>query len=76
MGTVQLTAVPVQLAYAVNVVPSIFRIATVYPVITEPPSESGATQLMMTLVPETTVVGAAGLLGIVYGSTAPFPGAE
>ncbi len=60
MGTVQLTEVPVQLAYAVNVDPSL--IATVYPVITEPPS-AGATQLIMTLVREFTVVGAAGVLG-------------
>ncbi len=53
---------PVQLAYGVNVVlPS--RIATVYPVIGEPPS-AGATQVMVTLVFEfTVVVGEVGTLG-------------
>jgi hypothetical protein len=59
---VQLSAVPVQLAHAVNVTPSLFQIATVYAVITEPPS-TGATQLIMTSVSEITVVGAAGVLG-------------
>jgi hypothetical protein len=69
MGTVQLTAVPVQLAYTVNV--DSLLIATVYPVITEPPS-TGATQVIVTLVPETAVVGAAGTMGTV-GKTAPLP---
>ena len=64
MGTVQLTAVPVQPAYVEYVAPSLCRIATVYPVIAEPPSE-GATQVITTLVvPEIAVViGAAGVEG-------------
>ena len=68
MGTVQLTAVPVQLVCAVYV-PSLCRISTAYPVIAEPPS-AGATQLISTLVSETLVVGASGVFGAV-GSTAP-----
>jgi hypothetical protein len=64
--------VPLQLAYAVNVTPSLCLIATVYPVITEPPS-AGATQLILTLVLlKFVVVGGAGTLGAV-GRTAPLP---
>lgn len=42
-----------------------------YPVITEPPSV-GEIQLIVRLVAEIVVVGAAGTLGI-YGITAPLP---
>jgi hypothetical protein len=73
MGTVQLTEVPVQPVYVVNV-PSLCRIATVYPVITEPPS-AGATKFINTLMPETVVVGAAGVEGAV-AIIAPFPAKE
>jgi uncharacterized membrane protein YqaE (UPF0057 family) len=64
MATVQLTVVPtlVHAAYVVNVALSTPRIATVYPVIEEPPF-AGATQVITTLVPEIAVVGAAGALG-------------
>ena len=71
MGIEQLTAVPVQLISGADHVPSLFRIATLYPVISDPPS-AGATQLTTTLVPEIVVVGCTGIWGIV-GSTAPFP---
>jgi hypothetical protein len=50
MGTLQLTAVPVQPKYAEYVKLSLYRIATVYPVIAEPPSD-GATQVIVTSVP-------------------------
>ena len=63
--------VPEQLANAVNVEPSLYRIATLYPVITDPPSAAAAHETK-TLVPEFLVVGFTGVLGIV-GSTAPFP---
>jgi hypothetical protein len=62
---------PVQVSNAVKVFPSLNLIATVYPVITVPPSE-GATQLIKTLLPEIVVVGAAGTLGAVC-ITAPLP---
>ena len=64
--------VPEQLANAVNVVPSLCRISTVYPVIAEPPS-AGATQFIITSLPEIEVVGAAGVLGAVEGIIAPLP---
>ena len=54
--------VPKQLANAVNVVPSLCRIYTVYPVIAEPPF-AGATQVIITLAPEIEVVGADGVEG-------------
>ncbi len=57
-----MSAVPVQPAKFVNVTPSLCRIATVYPVIAEPPS-AGATQLVTTLVPEIAVAGAVGVAG-------------
>jgi hypothetical protein len=60
-----------QLANSVNVEPSLYRITTLYPVITDPPS-AGAAQVTKTLVPEIVVVGFTGVWGIV-GSTAPFP---
>ena len=63
--------VPKQLANAVNVVPSLCRIFTVYPVIAEPPF-AGATQFIITFEPEITVVGAAGTLGAI-GIAAPLP---
>jgi hypothetical protein len=72
MGTVQLTAVPVQPVWAVYVMPSICRINTLYPVIAEPPS-TGAAQVIDMLLPEIEVVGAAGALGAVNGRDAPFP---
>ena len=63
MGTVQLTAVPVHPKYAEYVTPSIYRISTVYPVITEPLS-AGAVQLIATsAVPKIAVTGAVGVLG-------------
>jgi hypothetical protein len=74
MGTAQLTAVPVQPVYVEYVTPSLYRISTLYPAIADPPSE-GATQVMITLVPEIEVVGAAGVFGAV-GITAPFPAEE
>ncbi len=46
-----------------------------YPVIAVPPS-TGATQVMITSVPEIEVVGAAGVLGAVAGRTAPLPGLD
>jgi len=55
---------PLQVTNAVKVFPSLYLIATVYPVITDPPS-AGATQLIKTLLPEIVVVGAAGTLGAV-----------
>jgi hypothetical protein len=55
----------------VNVTPSL--IATVYPVITEPPSE-GATQVISTLgLLRFVVVGAAGTLGSVGRTAPPLP---
>jgi hypothetical protein len=75
MGTVQLSVRPVQLVYVVNVVKSLCLISTLYPVITEPPF-AGATQVMITLVPEIEVVGAAGVLGAVAYIVAPLPGGE
>ncbi len=62
-------AVPVQPAKVVNVTPSLCRIATVYPVIAEPPS-AGTTQLVTTLVPEFAVVGAVGAAGTAATATA------
>jgi hypothetical protein len=66
MVIVQDVAVPIQLVYAVYVVPSLCRISTVYPVIAEPPS-AGAVQAIETLLPATVVVGAAGVEGTVAG---------
>ena len=66
--------VPEQLANAVNVVPSLCRISTVYPVIAEPPS-AGATQFIRTLLPEIEVFGADGVEGAV-GIAAPFPAGD
>ena len=40
--------------------------------ISEPPSE-GATQFIITLLPEIEVVGADGIAGTVTGNIAPFP---
>ena len=72
MGTVQLTAVPVQPKYVVYV-PSLCRITTVYPVIGVLP-EAGAGQVILTSVPKIAVIGAAGALGTV--KAAPFPAKE
>jgi hypothetical protein len=55
MGTVQLTALPLQPVCVMYVAPSLDRIDTVYSVIAEPPSV-GATQFIITLLPETVVV--------------------
>ena len=63
---------PEQLANAVNVMPSLCRISTVYPVIAEPPS-AGATQFIRTLLPEIEVFGADGVEVAVAGIIAPFP---
>ncbi len=71
MGTIQVTTVPVQPVCVVNVVPSLCRINTLYPVIAEPPF-AGATQFITTLLPEFELVGAAGVLGAV-GRAAPLP---
>jgi hypothetical protein len=49
MGTEQLTAVPEQPAYVEYVTPSLCRIATLYPVIAEPPF-GGAIQAIATSV--------------------------
>jgi hypothetical protein len=46
------------------------RISTLYPVIAEPPS-AGPAQFIITLLPETVVVGAAGVEGAVAGIIAP-----
>ncbi len=46
-----------------------------YPVTAVPPS-AGATQVIIALVPEIEVVGAAGVLGAVVGRTAPLPGRD
>ena len=77
MGTVQLNVETLQLADSVMkvVIPS--RIATLYPVIDDPPSE-GAIQEIVTLVFEVNeVVGAAGTLGIfaalIFNSDEPAP---
>ena len=48
---------------------------TLYPVITEPPSEEGATQSTLTLVPEIVIIGAAGDEGTV-GNVAPLPSGD
>jgi hypothetical protein len=64
MAISQDVAVPMQLVYAVYVVPSLCRISTIYPVIAEPPSV-GAVQAIETLLPETVVVGASGVEGTV-----------
>ena len=76
MGTVQLVVATLQFADSVMyVLPSLYRIATVYPVITEPPFP-GATQAIVTLMFEfTDIVGAAGTLGTVI-STAPLPAVD
>ena len=50
MGTVQMTARPVQPAYVMYVPPFLFRISTVYPVIGVLP-EAGAVQVIVTSVP-------------------------
>ncbi len=63
MGTVQLTAIPVQPVYVVYVEPSLPRISTVYPVIGEPPSAGAAQVIATSVVPEIAVTGAAGVLG-------------
>jgi hypothetical protein len=73
MGTVQLTAMPVQPAYVEYVTPSICRIYTLYPVIGVLP-EAGAVQVIATSVPVIAVIGAAGALGA--ANTAPFPAKE
>ena len=67
--------VPVQLANAVNVTPSLYRIATVYPVIADPPS-AGVSQVINALLPKIVAVGAAGELGSVAGITAPLPSGD
>jgi hypothetical protein len=74
MGTEKLTAVPVHPKYAEYVKLSLYRIFTVYSVIAEPPSE-GATQVIVTSVPEIAVTGAAGAAGVFAGGgiSAPFP---
>ena len=74
MGIEQMTAVPVQLANDADHVPSLYRIATLYPMISDPPS-AGAFHVTKTLVLEIEVVGASGVVGTV-GSTAPFPEEE
>ena len=70
MGTVQEVVDTLQFADSVvYVVPSLWRIATVYAVIAEPPLE-GATQLIVTLTfVFTAVVGAAGTLGFAAALT-------
>jgi hypothetical protein len=57
--------------YVVNVEASLCRINTLYPVIAEPPL-AGATQTILTVVPDKTieVAGAAGIQGAV-GRAAP-----
>ena len=67
-------AVAIKPVCAVYVAPSLFSISTVYPVIAEPPS-AGAVQVIETLLPETVVVGAVGVLGAV-GRTAPLPAGD
>jgi hypothetical protein len=64
--------VPVQLANAVNVTPSLYRIANVYPVIADPPS-SGVFQVIKIFVPKIVAVGAPGETGSVAGIIAPLP---
>jgi len=71
MGIEQMTAVPVQLISGADHVPSLFRIATLYPVISDPPS-AGAFHVTKTLVLEIEVVGASGVMGT-SAITAPFP---
>ena len=74
MGTVQLVVMPVQ--PVAEYVPSLCRISTLYPLIAEPPS-AGAAQVIETLLPETMVVGAAGVEGTVFArSIAPVPTEE
>jgi hypothetical protein len=75
MGIEQMTAVPVQLANDADHVPSLYRIATLYPMISDPPS-AGAFHVTKTLVLEIEVVGASGVVGTVIGSTAPLPEEE
>jgi hypothetical protein len=72
IGTLQLTAAPVQAAYDEYEKKSLCLIKTVYPVIGEPPSPAGAAQVIVTSVPEITVIGAPGGSGS-SGSTAPLP---
>ena len=74
MGIEQMTAVPVQVANDADHVPSLYRIATLYPMISDPPS-AGAFHVTKTLVLEIEVVGASGVVGTV-GSTAPLPEEE
>ena len=71
MGIEQLTVVPVQLISGADHVPSLYRIATLYPVISDPPS-TGAFHVTKTLVLEIEVVGASGVMGT-SASTAPLP---
>jgi hypothetical protein len=55
MGTKQLVKTEVQSPeYVVNVEASLCRINTLYPVIAEPPL-AGATQTILTVVPEKTI---------------------
>ena len=70
-----MTAVPVQLANAENVKPSLSRIKTVYPMIGEPPS-AGAAQVIVTSVPDIAVIGAAGISGTIIDRTAPLPAGD
>lgn len=58
---VQVIKTTLQVA-GVNVLPSDYSIATVYAVITAPPFE-GASQVIVTSVPEIAVTGAAGTFG-------------
>jgi hypothetical protein len=71
MGTVQLTAVPVQPVYHEYEL-HLSRIATKYSVIAEPLS-AGASQFIRTSLPMIVVVGAAGVEGTVGGSIAALP---
>ena len=64
MAISQDVAVPIQPVCAVYVEASLFRISTVYPVSSEPPS-AGASQVIEMLLPETVVVGADGVEGTV-----------
>ena len=75
IGTVQLTAVPVQPVYVEYVAPSLYKISRLYPVIAEPPS-AGTAQVIKTLLPETVVVGADGVEGTFAGSIAPLPAGD
>jgi hypothetical protein len=64
----QLIAVPVQPSYVEYVSLSLCLIYTVYPVIAEPPS-AGATQVIVTSMPEIAVVGADGVVGATATAT-------